>query len=51
MTTQHHTSFTKTIAGSARRLFRSSKHHGLLASSHIDARTMRDIGVNPLGCD
>jgi 2-keto-3-deoxy-L-rhamnonate aldolase RhmA len=48
MTTQHHTSFTKTIAGSARRLFRSSKHHGLLASSHIDARTMRDIGVNPL---
>ncbi|MGI9513588.1 MAG: hypothetical protein ACR2OL_11840 [Anderseniella sp.] len=49
MTSQHHTSFTKTIVGSARRLFRSNKHHGLLASSRIDARTMRDIGVNPVG--
>jgi len=49
MTTQHHTSFTKAIVGSAQRLFRSGKHHGMLASSHIDARTMRDIGVNPVG--
>ena len=49
MTTQHHTSFTKTIVGSAQRLFRPSKRHGLLASSRINARTMRDIGVNPVG--
>ncbi len=46
MTVQHHTNFTKTIVGSAQRLFRSNKQHGLLASSHIDAHTMRDIGVN-----
>ena len=46
MTKQHHTSFANTIAGSAQRLFRSSKHHGLLASNHIDAHTMRDIGLN-----
>jgi 2-keto-3-deoxy-L-rhamnonate aldolase RhmA len=45
----HHNGITKTIVGSARRLVRSNKHHGLLASSHIDARTMRDIGVNPVG--
>jgi hypothetical protein len=51
MTTQHHTSFTRNIVGSAQRLFRSKKPHGLLASSHIDARTMRDIGVNPVGFD
>lgn len=49
MTTQHHISFTRTFVGSAQRLLRSKKHHGLLASSHIDARTMRDIGVNPVG--
>ena len=49
MTMQHHTSFSKTIVGSAQRLFRSSRSHGLLASSHINARTMRDIGVNPVG--
>ncbi|MEM7633702.1 MAG: hypothetical protein AAF299_04020 [Pseudomonadota bacterium] len=51
MTTQHHTSFARTIVGSTQRLFRSRKHHGLLASSHIDARTMRDIGANPVGFD
>ncbi len=51
MITQHHTSFTRAIVGSARRLLRSNNHHGLLASSHIDARTMRDIGVNPVGFD
>ncbi len=49
MTTQHQSDFTRIIAGSAQRLFRSSRNHGLLASTHIDARTMRDIGVNPVG--
>jgi len=48
MTTRHHTSFTKSVFGSATRLFRSNKAHGLLASSHIDARTLNDIGVNPV---
>ena len=49
MTTQHQPGFTKGILGSAQRLFRSSRSHGLLASTHIDARTMRDIGINPVG--
>ena len=48
MTTQHHKSFTKSVFGSATRLFRSNKANGLLDSSHIDARTFRDIGVNPV---
>ena len=48
MTTQHRTSFTKAIIGSTQRLFRSNKNHSLLASNHIDARTMRDIGFNPV---
>ena len=43
MTTQHHTSFTQSIFGSAQRLFRSKKNNGLLAPAHIDARTARDI--------
>ncbi|MGI9511778.1 MAG: hypothetical protein ACR2OL_02655 [Anderseniella sp.] len=49
MNTQHQTSFTKTIIGSTRRLFRSNRKHGLLASNHINGRTMRDIGLNPVG--
>lgn len=49
MTKQHHNSFTKNIFGSAQRLFRSNKTHGLLAPSHIDARTARDIGINLVG--
>jgi hypothetical protein len=49
MNTQHHTSFTKAILGSTQRLFCSNKNHSLLASNHIDARTMRDIGFNPVG--
>jgi hypothetical protein len=49
MPTQHHTSFVITILGSTQRLFRSNKNHSLLASNHIDARTMRDIGFNPVG--
>jgi hypothetical protein len=49
MTTQHHTSFTKAILGSTQRLFRSNKNHSLLASHHIDAHTMRDIGINTVG--
>jgi len=48
MTTHHHTSFTKSVLGSATRLFRSNKTHGILASHHIDARTLKDIGVNPV---
>ena len=43
------TSFTKAIIGSTQRLFRSNKNHSLLANSFIDARTMRDIGFNPVG--
>ena len=49
MTRQHHTSFAQSILGSAQRLFRSNKEHGLLAPAHIDARTARDIGVNLVG--
>ncbi|NNJ74318.1 MAG: hypothetical protein HKP56_04100 [Anderseniella sp.] len=47
MNTQHKTSFTKAILGSTQRLFRSNKNHNLLASHHIDAHTMRDIGIDP----
>jgi hypothetical protein len=49
MTMQHHTSFTKAILGSTKHLFRSNKNYGLLASNRIDARTMRDIGISPVG--
>jgi hypothetical protein len=49
MTRQHHTSFSQCIFGSARRLFRSDKGHGLLTPAHIDARTARDIGINLVG--
>jgi hypothetical protein len=48
MNTQHQTSFTKAIIGSTQRLIRSSKNN-LLASHHIDAHTMKDIGINQLG--
>jgi len=49
MTRQHHTSFAQSIFGSAQRLFRSNKGHGLLAPTHIDAHTARDIGINLVG--
>lgn len=49
MNTQRKTSFTNTIIGSTQRLFRSKRNHSLLASNHIDARTMRDIGINQFG--
>ncbi len=49
MTRQHHTSFAQSIFGSAQRLFRSNKDHGLLSPAHIDARTARDIGINLVG--
>ena len=49
MTRQHHTSIAQSIFGSAQRLFRSNKGHGLLAPTHIDARTARDIGINLVG--
>ena len=49
MNTQHKTSFTKAILGSTQRLFRSNKNHSLLASHHIDAHTMNDIGINQHG--
>jgi hypothetical protein len=48
MNTQHQTSFTKAIISSTQRLFRSNKNN-LLASNHIDAHTMRDIGINTVG--
>ena len=35
MTTQHHKSFTKSVFGSATRLFRSNKANGLLDSSQV----------------
>ena len=47
MTTPRHTSFTKAILRPTQRLFRS-KMNNLLASHHIDAHTMRDIGINPI---
>ena len=47
MNTQHHTSFTATVLKSTQRLFRSKKN-SLLANHHIDAHTMRDIGINPI---
>jgi hypothetical protein len=43
------TTFTKAIIGSTQRLFRSNKNHSLLANNFIDARTMKDIGFNPVG--
>ncbi|MGI9521704.1 MAG: hypothetical protein ACR2PG_08655 [Hyphomicrobiaceae bacterium] len=49
MNTHRQKSFTKTIIGSTQRLFRSNKNNNLLASDHIDPRTMRDIGFNPVG--
>ena len=48
MNTQHQTSFTKSILGSTQRLFRIKKN-SRLASHHIDAHTMKDIGINPIG--
>lgn len=49
MTRQHHTSFTRAIFQSTQRLLRSGRNTNILASNHIDARTMKDIGVNPVG--
>ena len=48
MNKQHKTSFAKAILGSTQRLFRSNKNN-LLASNHIDAHTLRDIGINTVG--
>jgi hypothetical protein len=49
MTRQHHTSFTSAILKSTQRLLRASSNGNLLASNHIDARTMRDIGISRVG--
>ncbi len=49
MTRQHHSSFTRAILNSTQRLLRSSRNYNILASNHIDARTLKDIGVNPVG--
>jgi len=49
MTRQHHTSFTRAILNSTQRLLRSSRNNNILASSHIDALTLKDIGINPVG--
>ena len=49
MTRQHHKGFTSTILKSTQRLLRRNGNSNLLASSHIDARTMKDIGINPVG--
>lgn len=49
MNRQHHTSFAQSIVGSAQRLFRANRNHGLLAPAQIDARTARDIGINLVG--
>ncbi len=48
MTRQHHNSIAATILKSTQRLLRSNRNSNLLASSHIDARTMKDIGINPV---
>ncbi|MGI9514511.1 MAG: hypothetical protein ACR2OL_16560 [Anderseniella sp.] len=47
MIKQHHTSFTAAILKSTQRFLRGNRNSNLLASSHIDARTMKDIGINP----
>ena len=49
MTRQHHTGFTRAILKSTQRLLRSNANRNLLASNHIDAHTMKDIGINPVG--
>jgi hypothetical protein len=49
MNTQQKTSIPKSILGSKQRLLRSNKNHSLLASNYVNAHTMRDIGVNPVG--
>ena len=49
MTRQHHTSFTSAILKSTQRLLRATSNGNLLASNHIDARTMKDISINPVG--
>ncbi|MEO9877160.1 MAG: hypothetical protein ABJM26_14585 [Anderseniella sp.] len=49
MTRQHHTSFTRAILKSTQRLLRANSNGNLLASNHIDARTMRDIGISRVG--
>ena len=46
MNTQHKTSFAKAILGSTQRLFKFKKKNSVLASNHINARTMRDIGID-----
>jgi len=48
MNTQHHTSFIKAILSPTQRLFRSKTNYSLLANHHINAHTMRDIGINPI---
>ena len=48
MNTQRKTNFTKGIFCSTQRLFHSKRNHTLLANHHIDAHTMRDIGINPI---
>ena len=49
MTRQNHTSFARRIVGTTQRIFRSAHSNNLLAPTHIDARTARDIGVNLVG--
>ena len=49
MNTQHHTTIAISILGSVQRLFRPRKGTSLLATNHLDAHTMRDIGFNPVG--
>jgi hypothetical protein len=49
MTRQHHASFAQTIITSSQRIFRSRKPHNLVAPNQLNAHTMRDIGLNPVG--
>ena len=49
MARQHHISFTRAIFHSTQRLLRMRTNTNILATSQIDARTLRDIGVNPVG--
>ncbi len=49
MFTLHTNQSSKSFLATAQRLFRQPSPQGLLATDRINAHTLRDIGVNPVG--
>jgi len=49
MSTLHTNQTAKSFLATAQRLFRRPSPQGLLASDRLNAHTLRDIGVNPVG--